>query len=486
MRAIRAFWAVLTVAACLVAVTVVPARADDYSNVAYLQHDLDNVARSVGVGSRQADLVLDLEASSTLLIAGVAEWLSNTATQVRDLPSGRLYVSLGQLLPAAGVGDPATYGEIKPVEVDFVSRTGALLHGRLWWDGKPGPHPGVVITSGSIQSPAVGYHWAAQSLAANGYLVLTWDPQGQGESEMFGHAPGSTETTLDGVPFQQAPNFVDGTVDALRFLLSTSGDRYGPGTWSANDVDRHASSAAGARLDWVNPLAHVLDSDNVGIVGHSLGAQAVSIVQQCSDESDRYLEVSTCGGQSFPIRAVIGWDRLSGGGGIEPVVPGMDQQADGYFINPLPSLGAPDPSANLSAFEAWQAAGVDTYAFTIRGGTHCEWSWIPAICVATGYGLRSADFYTLAFFDRYVHPDSERQAAGGEALIRGPVPDASTRAQHPYRADFFSVRHRSAYDCTCSLEEGPSAVEDIRAHVGLSPVGDWDGANRNTPSVRPG
>lgn len=487
MRSFRRIIVVL-VAVALAVVVVEPVRADDYSDSDYVAHDIDNVARSLGPGSRQLSLLTDPGQGSTLLIAGVSEWLSNVSTQVGDLPSGRLYVSLGQLLPGGNVGDPTSYGEIEPIEVDFASRTGALLHGRLWWDGKPGPHPGVVITSGSIQSPAVGYHWAAQSLAANGYLVLTWDPQGQGESETFGHAPGSTEPTGDGFPFQQAPNFVDGTVDALLFLLSDSAAPYVPGTWTDGDVATHRASAAGRGLAWANPLTHVLDADNVGIVGHSLGAGAVSTVQQCSDRADRWMDVPTCLGRSFPIRAVVGWDRLSGGGDIVPVVPGMDQQADGYFINPQPTTQAPDPAGHLAAFDAWRSAGIDTYAIAFRGGTHCEWSWIPIICMATGYGLRTADFYTTAWLDRYVHPDRRRQAAAGRALIDGPVPDGATGGadEFAYRANFFSARSLSAYDCRCSPTGPRRSVIDLRAASGLSPVGDWAGANADTPAVRAG
>lgn len=487
MQRFRRTSLLVVLAAVLAVASIGPVRADDYSDPAYLAHDLDNIARSLGPGSRQLTLVTDVDQGSVFLVAGVAEWLSNTATQVGDLPSGRLYVSLGQLLPGATVGDPVTYGDIDPIEVDFASRTGALLHGRLWWDGRPGPHPGIVITSGSIQSPAVGYHWAAQSLAANGYLVLTWDPQGQGESETFGHEAGSTEPTADGFPFQQAPNFVDGTVDALRFLMSDSSEPYVPGTWTPDEADVHAASPAGAGLDWANPLVHALDADNVGIVGHSLGASAVSIVQQCSDEADVWRDVDTCGGRSFPVRAVVGWDRLSGDA-VVPVVPGMDQEADGYFINPQPTTEAPDPAANLSAFRAWQAAGVDSYALSFRGGTHCEWSWIPAICVATGYGLRTADFYTLAWLDRYVHPDQERRRAAGDALVTGPVPDGLTGGadEFAFRADFLSARYLSAYDCRCALSGPRQAVDDVRAAAGLSPVGDWAGANADMPAVRPG
>jgi hypothetical protein len=421
-----------------------------------------------------------------VLTAGVTEWLSNLGTQLTGLGAGRLYLTLGSLLPGGNVGDPTSYGRMPATQVDFASRTGAQLHGRLWWDGLPGPHPGIVITPGSIQSPAAGYHWAAQSLAAAGYLVLTWDPQGQGESEVFGHEPGDLLPTAEGFPFQQAPNFVDGTVDALRFLLSTGSDPYGPGGWTAADVAAHQSGAAGAGLSWANPLAAVLDAGNVGIAGHSLGAAAVSIVQQCSDESDRWQVVPECGGRSFPIRAVVGWDSLNAGGDIVPVVPGMDQQADGYFIAPQPTFDSPDPAAHLRTRNAYEAAGVDTYAITIRGGTHCEWSWIPVICLATGYGLPSVDHYTRAWFDRYLHPDPARRAAAGHALLESPVPDGATFGadELPWRANFLSARFRSGYTCECVPGGVIESTDDIRATVGLSPVGDWAGANADRPAPR--
>src|SRR5690554_4821649 len=129
MRLIRTFWLVVGATACWVALTAIPVGADDYGDLDYLVQDLDNVSRSLNQDSRQIDLLTDLDKASTLVVGGLAEWLSNLATQVSGLPSGRLFVSLGQLLPTANVGDPASYGDIDPVEVDFVSRTGALLHG---------------------------------------------------------------------------------------------------------------------------------------------------------------------------------------------------------------------------------------------------------------------------------------------------------------------------------------------------------------------
>ena len=44
------------------------------------------------------------------------------------------------------------------------------------------PYPGVVITTGSVQGSERMYWWLAQDLAERGYVVLTYDVQGQGTS----------------------------------------------------------------------------------------------------------------------------------------------------------------------------------------------------------------------------------------------------------------------------------------------------------------
>ena len=49
------------------------------------------------------------------------------------------------------------------------------------WPGRPSG-PGIVITNGSVQADEQMYWYAAQTLAKAGYVVLTFDPQGQGQS----------------------------------------------------------------------------------------------------------------------------------------------------------------------------------------------------------------------------------------------------------------------------------------------------------------
>ena len=96
----------------------------------------------------------------------------------------------------------------------------------------------MVITPGSVQGSEGMYVWLAQDLAERGYVVLTYDVQGQGTSETLPHearppreraavlqpvraAARRRDVRLPGVPFQQLSNFVVGTEDAIDFFTST-------------------------------------------------------------------------------------------------------------------------------------------------------------------------------------------------------------------------------------------------------------------------
>src|ERR671929_1817135 len=117
-------------------------------------------------------------------------------------------------------GDARLYdwqGIVRPVL--FTARNGATISGHVWaTKAGPAQRPGIVITSGSVQAPERLYWYAAQALAKAGYVVLTWDAQGQGMSDTRGEAPDANE----GFPAQSDGRpFVDGTEDAIGFFLST-------------------------------------------------------------------------------------------------------------------------------------------------------------------------------------------------------------------------------------------------------------------------
>jgi dienelactone hydrolase len=117
-------------------------------------------------------------------------------------------------------------GLVRPVL--FTARDGATISGHVWATvAGPAKRPGIVITNGSVQADEQMYWYLAQTLAKDGYVVLTFDPQGQGQSDTPGAAPDTTE----GVPAQSDGRpFYDGTVDAINFLESTPAHPYKPVT----------------------------------------------------------------------------------------------------------------------------------------------------------------------------------------------------------------------------------------------------------------
>ena len=219
----------------------------------------------------------------------------------------------GRVFPGWNVGNPlrmgwnGTRGLSK--RISFTNRYGALLNGTVYRP-KPGardpytgqmlrgPFPGVVITEGSVQGSEGMYRWLAQDLAERGYVVLTYDVQGQGGGETLPHepVPGGESNALPfcnpfaapqdgeqfgcpGVPSQQLSNFVVGTKDALSFFTSTPSRHY------ANP------RSEGAKVSAYNPYWQQFDraadqrtatpgrTSKIAIIGHSMGAAAVSKVQ---------------------------------------------------------------------------------------------------------------------------------------------------------------------------------------------------------------
>src|SRR5688572_2163771 len=185
------------------------------------------------------------------------------------------------------------YGIVK--KVLFTARSGATISGRVWaTKAGPAKRPGIVITNGSVQAPERLYWFAAQTLAKAGYVVLTSDPQGQGQSDERGEAPDENEGSpaqSDGRPF------FDGTQDALEFFLSTPKNVFKPrpscesGTSHAPKQNRRVASGLNAAY---NPLWQLLNPKKIGLAGHSFGAAGVSFV-----------------GQKDPrVSAIVAWDNL--------------------------------------------------------------------------------------------------------------------------------------------------------------------------------
>src|SRR3712207_6503180 len=187
----------------------------------------------------------------------------------------------------------AGHGAVLPIL--FTARNGSTLSGHVWMTvSGPARRPGIVITNGSVQAPEELYWFAAQTLAKAGYVVMTWDPQGQGYSDTYGNGPDRN----DGVPSQQGRPFFDGTEDALDFFFSTPQAPYVPRpscTSGTSHAGKHAARVEDGRSSAHNPFWESVDFGRVGVVGHSLGSAAVSYVGQIDPRVD----------------AIVAYDNLS-------------------------------------------------------------------------------------------------------------------------------------------------------------------------------
>jgi dienelactone hydrolase len=308
------------------------------------------------------------------------------------------------------------YGLVRPVL--FTARDGATISGHVWATvAGPAKRPGIVITNGSVQADEQMYWYAAQTLAKDGYVVLTFDPQGQGQSDTFGAAPDQNE----GVPAQSDGRpFYDGTEDAIDFFLSSPTHPYEPvpscSTGTSHAAKQNQRVAAGLDTAY-NPFWQLLDPSELGLAGHSYGAAGVSYVGQWDPR----------------VKAIVAWDNLGGPAahtsfsgvtiGEQPcpadpadrttvpiTKPALGMSAD-YFLPPTPNTSLPDPRSKTQESYAYSQAGVDTGEIVIRGGSHLDFSWIPN--QAFGASLRGPDiidWYTSAWFDKYLRHDASADA----------------------------------------------------------------------------
>ena len=350
------------------------------------------------------------------------------------------------------------YGIRRPVI--FTARDGAVVSGHVWAT-KAGPavRPGVVITTGSVQAPEELYAFAASTLAKKGYVVLTYDVQGQGRTDTYGEGADRQHN----VPSQAGPQaFVEGTQDALDFFLSSPASPYEPRTGArapgvvADHRPKHARRVRARLADAANPLSSLVDPTRVGIVGHSLGAAAVSCVAAIDPR----------------VKAVVGLDNLSapapgascpGAGNTGALrIPALGMGAD-YGLTPNPNLSEPDPQSRNAGSRAYSAVNLDTAQLNLRGGTHYEFSYIPN----PGFGatLRGIDlvaWYLGAWMDKHVKGDPSADARllttrwFGDTATAGIDPDADPNLFSRYLRSRVDVRTATGQRVTC---------EDVRSGV---------------------
>ena len=347
------------------------------------------------------------------------------------------------------------YGIVRPVL--FTARNGATISGHVWATvAGPRKRPGIVITPGSVQADEQMYWYVAQALAKAGFVVLTFDAQGQGMSDTFGQAPDRDE----GFPAQTTGTpFYDGTEDAINFLLSTPQHPYEPvkscdtGTSHAAKQNQRVKEGLDSAYD---PFWKLLNPGEIGLAGHSYGAAGVSYIGQWDKR----------------VKAIVAFDDLGGPGPDEGAMPGssggtigesscpakpadrkvvpitkpaLGMSAD-YGLPPTPNTSLPNPDIKSTWSLNYTKAHVDTGEIIIKGGSHLDFSFIPN--QAFGASLRGIDmatWYAVAWFDRYLK--HERSADAMLLTERWRHDPVSARVDpEPYAGNAFSFYYYSRLD----------------------------------------
>jgi dienelactone hydrolase len=419
---------------------------------AYMQRDIENMEAAFGRNEAQ----LENPAYLPEFFLNAAALYAAQGTNQLENPT-RPSLTAGSLIPgfAAPAPDREHWNGVRgqDIPVTFTATDGAALRGDVFaplpgardpYTGQRlrGPFPGAVIVPGSIQASRNEYQWLAEDLAERGYIVLTFDVQGQGTSETLPHqgtdpnlpgcTPGQTGsgqvTSCDGVPSEQDQNFIDSTENAISFFLSTPGSPY-----------PNAQAATLAVNDF-NPLwdlfNHTPDTHSatpgrttrLALIGHSTGAVITSYLQGV----DPRIETAVALDKITATANAISDDQAETGslpGPVVPVVPTLGVQSEygfepqPYFeascssFEPCPAApggsvavpdldAAPDPNREEdTGFNTWRAAGVDSMVIVPRASTHLIYTDSPPVLPASLNGQAMASYYVQAWLGWYLKHD---------------------------------------------------------------------------------
>ena len=358
--------------------------------------------------------------------------------------------------------DENGHGIVRPFL--FTARSGATLSGRVWATRSgPAKRPLVVYVTGSVQVPEQAYWFVATTLAKHGYVVMTFDEQGEGTSDTYGEEPDRNES----VPAQAGQPFYDGAEDALDFALSTPDAPYVPRpsctTGTSHDPKQQRRVQAGLNAAF-NPLWKLVDPERVGLAGQSFGAAGASYIGQLDPRVD----------------AIVGHDNLRAGAenfnppacpsapetrrtDIELRTPALGISNDYGLFKPQRYEEQPEPDAKSEGSLALSAAGVDTMQVNIRGGTHQECAFVPlrgGQTPATRHGIDLCAWYTAAWMDKYVKGDP---TADRRLLTRRWLADPrDAKLDPPEKGNLLSFYFDSRADIGLSTG-GRARCEDLRA-----------------------
>ena len=398
----------------------------------------------------------------------------------------RIAVTPGRVFPGWNVGNPLRAGwngtRGLSERISFTNRYGALLNGTVY---RPRPGARDPYTGQVLRGPVPGRRdHRGLGAGQRGHVPLAgpgprrarlrrphlrragpgWRrdaparaPTRAAESNAlpfcnpFATPQAGEEYGCPGTPAQQLSNFVVGTEDALSFFTSTPSKHY------ANP------RSEGAKVSDFNPYWQSFDrtadrrtatpgrTTKIAIIGHSMGAAAVSKVQ----------------GTDKRVAAVVALDKLTGpgasgpldGNGNKPVVPGLGLQSEygftvspyltsgGSSLTPEPTPDGPDPKRErATGYDAWRKAGVDSMVVVPRASTHLEYTDIPLVLPASRYGQALSSHYVQAWLDRYLkHQSNDAALTGSTFRYLEPAGNGVWAPVTLHRGSLLSFYYCSAY-----------------------------------------
>jgi dienelactone hydrolase len=359
------------------------------------------------------------------------QWQAREAQNFADASGRAVDWAANPGAPAPGGADPrralarwnGARGQVLPIA--YRNRYRARIVGHLFRPRHAtGGLPAVVFVNG-YGSTDEAYYWAAEDLAEHGYLVMTFNPQGDGGSDakpapeyctpggawtrpqemgireqgscagqdppevLTGQGTSATfvatgrvgnEDTTGAAPVYRAlaPRYVLGTLDAVAFLLS----------------DR-------------NPWRGSVDGGRVGVAGHSIGAWA-ALMAANGDPLRRF-------------RAGVALDAFHhfdfGVTGREPTLFVQSEQENTLGPRVVPPSDPASPRQlhpTRAAFADLRTRGVDAGFFVLRGSTHDDFT--DSFVQASRDGQRVASYLMLAWLDEHLR--AGRAARRGARRLR--------------------------------------------------------------------
>jgi dienelactone hydrolase len=270
-----------------------------------------------------------------------------------------------------------------------------------------GSFPGVVFANG-LASRQEHYSWFAMRMVDEGYVVLTYDPAGQGESQgTFGDTLGITDEERADPQFSGA---IRDLQDATRWFVGQSITKTGNRVRRLTPRLKPASNKP-------NPALSVVDTTQVAIAGNSMGA--ISTLGYL----DYLGSPGGLGADGRPLPHVVAAVSMSGARTTRAVVPIQFQTSDGDGspLLILPKVGGVDLGNNgygigyevikqrYDQLRTTRGSG-PLSLIVMEGGTHTDHVDVPIITRTNWANAIAAD-YAAAWINCYVKGDAAACAA---------------------------------------------------------------------------